>query len=246
MRNRLSLIALALLSCAAAPLAALAAPPTSAAVGDADSFGNKVVWIGVASTGGVTLASSCAPDPANPLGPDDRCVVLNAGGAPTSFTFPDLGRITLPGNSTNSLICHSATTIGSYSFSNTTAGSVFARFRARPLYRFESEVLRDPSLINRETGLPFGGGIDTGLTGPRDFQTLAAGAQQTHNLFATRNCIGGLLTKASLVEFYGLTEAQAKKVFDKPITIRVGMTGEAAWVSDATILIGTRFTGDDK
>ena len=246
MTHRFCMTTLALLACATVPMTVLAAPPTNADVGDAASFGNKVVWIGVASTGAVTLASSCTPDPNNPLGPDDRCVVLNASPAPTSFSFPDLGRITLPGNSVNSLICHWATLGGSYSFSNTSAASAFARFRARPTYRIESEVLRDPSLINQSTGLPFGGGIDISLPGQTDFQTLAAGATQTHSLYATRTCIGGLLTKTSLMEQYGLTEGQTKKLFDKPITIRVGISGLAQWVSDATVFVGTRFTADDK
>jgi hypothetical protein len=89
-----TIAAAAALALTAAP--ALAVPPTAAEVGDADSFGSRVVWMGLAGTGAVFSSSDCTPDPNNPLGPDDRCVTLIPAPAMTSFDFRDLGRITLP------------------------------------------------------------------------------------------------------------------------------------------------------
>lgn len=247
MQKRPVLSALALVAALALSAPLLAAPPTAAEVGDADSFGRRVVWIGLATTGVVFLSSDCTPDPGNPLGPDDRCVVLNpAPLATTPFNYPDLGRITLPGDSVNSLICHWATPNIFYSFQNTTASPVSAQFRASATYRIESEVLQDPSLINPITGSPFAGGFDVSIPGALDRQTLAAGASQTHRISATRTCIAGLVTKAALVRDYGLTSAQAKKFFQKPVTIKVGVSGSALSVSSASISFSTRFTGDEK
>jgi hypothetical protein len=245
MNTHFLLRCLALATGLAASGLSAAAPPTAAEVGDADSFGKKVVWIGLATTGSVILANDCTPDPANPLGPEDRCVVINAAPAATSFTFPDLGRITLPANSANSLICHWATANIFYTMNNPGPLPTVARFSARPTYRVESVVLQDPALINPVTGVAFGGGIDITISGTTEAQTLAAGATHTRQVTGTRTCIAGLVTKLSLVRDYGLTDAMAKKVFQKPITIRVGSRGSVVGVSDATIFYSTRFTADE-
>src|SRR5688572_15199426 len=76
------------------------AGPVAADVGDADSFGRNVKWLGVADMT-VTLADDCTGfDPAS------NCEVLAPGGGVTSFVFEDLGHITLPEKATNSLFCH--------------------------------------------------------------------------------------------------------------------------------------------
>lgn len=221
-----------------------APPPTAANVGDADSFGKRVVWIGLATTGAVYLASDCTPDPNNPLGPNDRCVMLNAGVA--SFNFPDLGSITLPANSASTLICHWATPNVFYRFENQAGTSPIGRFTARATYRLESEVLADPALINPQTGLPFGGGIDVSISGVSETKSLALGEFASRQVTATRTCVGGLVTKAGLIREYGLSDGLAKKFFQKPVTIRVGTAGSALGVSAAQMFFSTRFTTDEK
>ena len=225
-------LALALVAGLGISGAVAAAPPTDADVGDANSFGNKVIWIGLVSTGVVVLATDCTPILPD-LGPDDRCVVLS--GPTTHFEFADLGRITLPANSVNTLICHWATPSGYYTLDNPTAAAVSALFRVRATYRIESSVLQGPT---------FNGGIDVQISGPLDQQTLAPATQQTHSITESRDCIGGLITKSSLMNAYGLTEKQAKSFFKGPITIRAGMKGDASHVSDGQIVYGTRLTGD--
>lgn len=234
-------------TCVAVSTAATAAKPTDAEVGDADSFGKKVVWIGLVQTGQVILADDCTPANVGTLGPDDRCLTLPADTGVTSFEFPDLGRITLPGNSTGTLICHWATPLVTYGFHNASAASAQAQFRLWATFRVESSVLANPALINPVTGLPFGGGIDiVGLPSVRDVQTLAAGATHVHSTQATRTCIEGMISKSTLIATYGPTEAQAKSFFGSPITIRAGVRGSTALVSGASIIVGTRFTGDDR
>ena len=247
MKKQLLCSLLALVACAAVSGAAGAAKLTDADVGDADSFGKKVVWIGLVQTGVVILADDCSPASVGSLGPDDRCVPLPGGTGTTDFDFPDLGRITLPGNSTGTLICHWATPLVTYGFHNASAASAQAQFRLWATFRVESSVLANPALINPVTGLPFGGGIDiVGLPSVRDVQTLAAGATHVHSTQATRTCIEGMISKSTLIATYGLTEAQAKSFFGSPITIRAGVRGSTALVSGASIIVGTRFTGDDR
>jgi hypothetical protein len=77
-----SVIALSL----AIAVSAHAAAPTVEEVGDADSCGRDVVYLGNAQTANVALQTDCTPDPmAPPPPPNGRCVVLNAQPATTTF-----------------------------------------------------------------------------------------------------------------------------------------------------------------
>ena len=82
MKKKSLLISLALATLCTSGLIGAVQPPSEASVGDADSFGNRVVWIGLLGTGLVTLTGDCT---SVPLGPDDRCVTLPPYGAPTPF-----------------------------------------------------------------------------------------------------------------------------------------------------------------
>lgn len=214
--------------------------------GDPDSFGRNVVFDGLLQSGSVSLASDCTPDPNNPLGPDDRCVELNPAPASTSFDFPDIGRLTIPGRSARSLLCHWLTPIASYNFSNTTGvPQPNAIFYLRPYVVVESPVLSDPSLIDPTTGLPFNGQLQASFAATyRDEQSLEPNQTAVRWFSETRVCIGGFLNKASLIGTYGLTDAQATAVFRHDITLRFGLRGSVALVDNATVLYGLRVVGD--
>ncbi len=47
-----------------------------------------------------------------------------------------------------------------------------------------------------------------------------------------------------LIEGYGMSEAQATKFFKKDTTITIGMSGSTRFVSNGSMIIGTRFVGD--
>lgn len=217
--------------------AAAKAAPTAAEVGDADSFGRNVHWMGLLS-GFTYLQTTCAI-PGEPL--DPRCIELNPAPAITNFDAPDLAAITLPGKSTNSLICHWQTPIVSVGFANFTANSEQYRFRAFPVYQIKSEVLdglSDPS------GTPFNGVIELPLGAINVSGSIDPGEYNIEQFTFSRVCIGGLVSKRSLINSYGLTEAQAKEFFKKPITISMSIRGNARMVDAANINFGTRFTGD--
>jgi len=243
----------ALLALGGMATTALAAPPqpnnprlqaalTNEQVGDAASFGRAVNWIGLTS-GFVQLDTDCSPiTPTDP--PRTNCIVLNPAPASTNFDRPDLDVITLPGKSTKSLICHWQTPIANVISRNTTGADANARINIRPYYRFESEVLADPTLINPQTGLPFAGSFEQSLISVNDLQTLSPNHSQSRFYTFTRTCIGGVISRSFLVQSLGLSEEQAKQFFRKPITIRHGLRGSAQLVQFATINVGTRFLGD--
>ena len=230
--------------------AAAAAARVSPGGADTDSFGRNVVYDGLLQAGTVSLfadPAGCTPLPGDPPpGPDDRCVVLNPAPTSTSFDFPDIGRLTIPGRSAHSLLCHWLTPIAFYNFQNLTG--VFqpnASFRLAPYLIVESDVLNDPRLIDPTTGLPFNGKLETGFAATyQDTQSLDPGHSATRRFSETRVCIGGFLSKANLMSTYGLTDAQATQVFRHDMTLRFGLRGNAALVNSGFVIYGLRVVGD--
>lgn len=214
---------------------------TTEEVGDAGSFGKNVKWLGLAS-GFVQLLDTCTPAPGEPA--PLNCIEVNPAPAVTTFNLGNLDSVTLPGRSAETLICHWQTPIVNYSAANTTASSSVFQLRVTPVYRIQSEVLNDPSLIDPSTGLPFGGALELALTSINLSSQMAPGDFEFETITGTRMCIGGLVSKDSLVGTYGLSEAQANRFFRRPITISLGIRGQSRLVDGATINVGTRFVGD--
>lgn len=238
------LIAAALPSAHAAPGGAPAADKpvaplavTADEVGDADSFGRVVRWLGLLSGYG-RLSADCSADP----GDTSPCQTIAPAPATTTFDFPDLDVLVLPARASTSLLCHSQTPVTTWFALNATGSAQDMLFRVTPYYRIESEVL--VGLSDPNTGVPYNGVIELGLTGLLTSQTLQPGESVQDLDTGTRACIGGLVSKQSLTTSYGLTDAQAEQFFRRPITIRYGLRGSARLVEDASINYGTRFYGD--
>ena len=241
-----SVIALALSMAVAAQGTALAAPPTVEEVGDADSFGRDVIYLGNAQTGIVALQDDCTPDPTAPPGPTDRCIVLNAQPSATSWVEDGLATLQLPADSTKSLICFALTPSINYEFNNLTGvAQPNARFTGRALITIENEVLDDPTLIDPATGLPYGGKMQLGLSTYSQSRSLGAGERDQKSMFLSRHCIGGLVSKRSLVGS-GLSETQAKQFFKKPMKFTFGSSGTVQMVDFANYFYGIRLYGDSK
>ena len=214
--------------------------PSPADVGDADSFGRNVHFLGVAQTGLVQILPPGSCPPPDPNFPDDRCVEANPD---ARVDARDIGRMKLPGKAANSILCHSITTIPFWEFSNFTGGRVFAFFNYVAGVTIENEVLNDPSLIDPNTGLPFNGKMDVRFGIIRDGQTIDPGVFVQRTQGFTRGCIGGLVSKQGLIAM-GLTDAQATEFFKKPMTLRLNMTLNTISVDDAFVLFGLRIFAD--
>jgi hypothetical protein len=213
-------------------------------VGDADSFGRNVRYIGTMQSATVTVTGDCTPDPENPPTPDFRCVATAPAPGLTVINEADVARVVIPGRSTHSIICHWQTPIVVFGFHNPTG--VFqddARFVVNPVYTIQNEVLNNPALIDPMTEMPFGGQFQVGLGGIRRERSLQPGESQVEREAGTRVCIGGVVS-AQMLRGFGLTDAQVTEFFKKDTVITMDIQGQAKLVEFASIIYGVRFVGD--
>ena len=218
-----------------------AAGPSAADVGDADSFGNNVIYLGMATTPSITFKSNCAISP--PPAPN-RCVTLSPQPALTTFKENKLDTIELPAKVTQSLLCLAVTPSVAFLFNNQTGvAQPMAKFSARPTVVIENAVLNDPALIDPTTGLPFNGRITLPLATYSEFRNMAIGEKEYKQLFLSRHCIEGI-SRSALIQAYGLPPAIAADFFSQPIKLTFGVDGEAQLVETAGFYLGVRVYGD--
>lgn len=218
-----------------------AAAVTDEDVGDSDSFGRKVRWLGLADMA-VELTDTCPVPGGNP---DAGCQVLNPAPALTPFTFEDLGHIRLPAKASKSLLCYWFSPFLNLTYYNPTAAPAIARLHYSPTLTVENPVLDDPALIDPNTGAPFGGRLLTAMTSSEVFEVpLDPGMQLFERSRDSTVCIAGIISRKALVLNYGLTEAQAKAFFKQPITVRMNISGSAQYVNFASMYFGLRIVGD--
>jgi hypothetical protein len=217
-----------------------AAAPTVEDVGDPDSFGRNVTYLGLAQTTVVTLTDDCTgSDPTI-----ERCIVNQPAPLSTNFNESELATMNLPAKATKSLVCFAITPFIAVSWNNATGAPQLARFTATAPITIDNAVLDDPTLIDPGTGLPFGGSLTLSLSTWHSFHSIQPGEFESQNSSQSRNCIAGIINKRSLVENFGLTEAQANQFFKKPMTFHFGARG-AAQMSDFTqYFYGIRLYGD--
>jgi hypothetical protein len=206
-------------------------------VGDVDSFGRNLRWLGVTQME-AALTTDCS------TWTEPGCQVITPG-AFTSFNFTDLARIRLPPRATKSLLCHWVSPLVTVSYQNAGTFQVNALLRYSPTLTIENEVLNDPSLINPMTGLPFGGRLETGLTSSEFYEVpLAPGTQFTERNRDSAVCIAGFLSKRALIDNYGLSDAQATAFFQRETMVRMNLSGAVNHVTDASFIFGLRIVGD--
>lgn len=210
-------------------------------VGDVESFGRDVKWLGLTSAF-VNLSDTCPVDPGNP---DELCQVLNPAPAATSFTFDDAAHITLPAKASHSILCYWFSPVLTINYRNLGATHVLARLRYSPTLTVENSLLGDPTLIDPTTGAPFGGKLLTSMTSSETLvQPLDPGDNYVERTRDSAVCMSGLISKRNLIEGYGLTEAQANEFFKRPTTVRLNISGLAQNVGTASMVFGLRLVGD--
>ena len=208
-------------------------------VGDSDSFGRNLHWLGLSDMS-VTLSPDCTAE-----APSIACQTLAPAPAATTFSFTDLGHIALPEKAANSLLCYWLSPVLNVSYGNSTAAPVVADLRISPTLTVENPVLSTPGLIDPTTGLPFGGQLLTGMTSSQHFQVpLPPGVHISERKRDSAVCIAGFLSQKALVETYGLTADQAKDFFKKPTTVRLNLSGSARYIDAASLYFGFRIIGD--
>lgn len=190
--------------------------PSEADVGDADSFGRAVKFLGFAQSEFAAVLPDCEGQVPG------TCITQTDPTTGVTLTyFGDGAVVRLPPRAAKSLLCFSLTAQGAILYSNNSGAPLHVAGTLGAQWRIESEVLNDPALIDSATGLPFNGVISSG-TGLEQFSRITLpGESQSISPTTTRSCISGHLSRRSLIG-QGLTEAQAREVFRKPITIRFG------------------------
>jgi hypothetical protein len=207
-------------------------------VGDSDSFGRSLTWLGVTSAF-INLGSPCDPANATP------CQDLLPAGSLTQFEFDDAARMTLPARATHSLLCYWFSPVLSVQYDNPTLAPVVAQLAYSPTLTVENPVLDDPALIDPTTGAPFHGSLLTSMTSSERIETpLAPGMQLFQRTRDSSVCMAGLLSRKALVETYGLTDSQADNFFRQPTTIRLNVSGSSRYIASAQFVFGLRIVGD--
>lgn len=216
------------------------AAPTEEDVGDPDSFGRSVTYLGLAQTLPVTLADDCSgSDPTF-----ERCIVNQPAPSPTSFNEADLATMKLPAKASKSLLCFNFTPFIGVSWANNTGSPQTAQFSALGRITIDNEVLDDPALIDPSSGLPFGGSLKVTLSTWHNFHSIQPGEFEDESSSQTRACIAGLVSKRALVNAYGLSETQATQFFKKPMTIHFGSSGTVQMSQFTQYFYGVRVFGD--
>ena len=223
--------------------ASASAAPTADEVGDVDSFGRPVKYLGVKSTSQVQFDTVCTPDPAFP---DEICRVIPPTSTPTSVTInePGLATMKIPGGSARSLLCFTVQPVGAASFTNYSTTNQMASLSLRAAITLQNDTLNNPALIDPVTNLPMNGKMEIPLTIYSEGRTLPVGHIENKTLSGARACIGGLITRRSLIDGYGLTSTQAALFFSRPITLTLGLTGSARSLEYGSFAYGVRIYGD--
>jgi hypothetical protein len=221
-------------------LAAAAAAPTVEEVGDADSFGRNVTYLGLVQSQPVFTTDDCTgSDPTL-----ERCIVAAPAPGITAFDETNMGTLSLPKNASKSLLCFTLTPFISNTWQNSTGSPQIARFSAVANISIANPVLDDPALIDPNTGLPFGGKIDVGLVTWGKSFTIQPNETNFERSTESRACIAGIISKRALVDNYGLTEPQANQFFKKPMTLTLGAQGTVAMSVFSQYFYGLRIYGD--
>jgi hypothetical protein len=223
-----------------------AAPPTPAEVGEVESFGHNVQYMGAVS-GFITLSPACTPAP-TPVPPatanDDQCFTLAAAPATTAFDAEDILRIKLPKKATRTIIYPALNFFINYQLQNSTGV-----FQPQGLFSYtasltiESDVLLNPSIIDPSTGLPANGKLVGQFSYVfRDDRSMDVNARQRQRETLVRVGNAGI-NKAALIA-QGLSESVVDDLFKKEMTIRMSVTGSTKLLTDATITCNMRLFGD--
>jgi hypothetical protein len=219
---------------------ALAAEPLPDDVGDKDSYRRPVLHLGFATTKTVGMRADCSDsDPTAEV-----CLPTPAGDVPFDFVEPQLGTYTLLPKATNSLLCFDFTPMVNVSYRNEGSTARSAQLVASMTLTLRNTVLDNPSLVDPDTGLPYGGRITIGLAAFRELFILDAGRGESRQSSNSRHCTNGLVSRRQLIERYGLNESQAAEFFTKQTRITLGATLHTRSVANLQLTYGIRFYGD--
>jgi hypothetical protein len=218
----------------------------ASAANDPDSTGRAVKYLDSMSG---TIISYYTPDSqcfqfVPPLLPPIRpitCVALSADGLKT-LPATSVGEIVVPANQSRSMLSLNMQPVADYSLNNPSETRGTFLVSTLVTVAIESSVLNDPTLINPRTGQPFNGKIEESFRWFFDRRTAQPG-----DSFSIGNKMPFELTIVSrqiLGSWYGLSSTRAALVFARPITVKVGLTGNLIGSGRANFFMSGRLFGD--
>jgi hypothetical protein len=224
---------------AANPVPVPVPAPTAADVGDVDSFGHGVLYLGHIQTLSVGIHDSCVGnDPSK-----QRCITIVPNGR-TPFNESELAVIRLPARATRSILCTNAMLFLNVESANHGASTAFQSLSFTAEVTVENPVLDDPSLINLRTGAPFNGSLQLGVAGIFERHSMPPGAFEQMNDGRAAVCTAGL-HKSVLMQSFGLSDALATQFFRRPMVIHFGASGATELVDGAQLFYSVRLYGDE-
>lgn len=226
----------------AARLEARAARTEALDVGDADSFGKPMKWLGLMVSPPVTLRADCTLQPGEQ--PDRLCLQTDPSWGRVRGELRDVARMTLPGRSLETTLCHWQTPLMFASFHNNAGwDNRTVWLRTFPSITVENEVLNAAGLIDPATGEALGGRLEMYASSASVDSMLDSDERAHERLTATRTCIGGYLTRRVLKDHYGLSDAQVREFFAKPTTLRLNLSVSGSGLDSGMVQMSYRWVG---
>jgi hypothetical protein len=248
--NRILALVSATAIAAAAHAAPLPLPPRDVNpelpeedVGEVESFGHSVIYLGLAATASVHLVPDCTQfDP--PITLPSRCFNIPAS-SNIGFSAPDLRTIRLPAGASQSLLCYSIDPLVDISFDNRTPVARDQQLSLNIKMIVQNEILNDPELIDPRTGLPYAGRLTRGIPLALELSQQSPSTRDDFKaLTGMPGCGMGLISKRMLRTLYGLSETQANEFFTKPITLTFGLSGNVKSAASGAFSYQMRLYGD--
>jgi hypothetical protein len=221
---------------------------SAADVGDPDSFGKAVKFLGTAATGAVYVYHSCdaailLAEIEVVLGADDRCLVNTLGGGTVNMTYNDLGRITIPGRSVDNVVYFILNNTVSSESQNTFVNGLPVFSSYSPRLTIESAALNDPTALDPVTGMPLNGVLTVSAFGAKVFNKTVA----PDDFEFVRDSYSSAATRGFARSYFadlGLPQTVINNLYRQPMTIRLGMRVAARNVSFGQYFYAMRLTGN--
>lgn len=230
------------------PALAVSAAVSPADVGEVDSFGKSVKFMGIASSGVIYVYSSCDPavlltDLDLTLGVDDRCLAVANPAVTTTAIFDNVARINLPAKANSNILYMINNHSINWSFQNPTVGNVSALMGYSPRVTIESVALNDPAAINPDTGLPMNGSYTTTGNGSKSIsQTLVQ--NEFANFLESYSRANTAGFSRTFFAALGLPNNIIDELYKKPMTIRLGARVSVRNVPFGQYFYTARFLGN--
>ena len=244
MKYSLKLITLVLSSFAVTSLLR-AGPPTAADVGDAETFGHSVLYMGaVSGFQSLEPIGTCPPPPSPSPNGDTFCDEVTPGPTLTTFSHDNICRINLPKKATRNVIYPALNIFLNYQLENSATADSPGLLRFTAGITIVSDALNGPDCIQPGTTTPCGGKMTLLFNyNYRDDRNLHPNDRQ--RLQETLVRVGNTgLTRQQFHESFGLTNASVDALFAGPMTVQLDINGSARNLTNASITCNMRLFGD--